>query len=107
MPRQRVIHYGAVDLEEFLKVNMYHLEFEHPVTSDLGWTKTRLTRFINEPENMQLKHVKQLSKFLFETEDKAGMLYTFFNCGKDRLTRPEIDAICSKIGEVPELQTAG
>lgn len=77
----------------FLRKNLTADEFNNPIFTKLGWTRHRLTRFCNTPEQMRFKDVLDLSVFLFGDRKKSYLLVERYNCGVSRITLAEKEVI--------------
>jgi hypothetical protein len=77
----------------FLKDNMRADEYQFPVFTKLGWTKTRLTRFENRPEAMRHRDVMDLAHFFWGDRSRAFELVERYNCGIERITLAEKEVI--------------
>jgi hypothetical protein len=98
MPRAQLI-YDQQTFEQFIQDNFSASDFLYPVASELGWTKTRLTQYCNNPKIIPLNKLYELADFLQQDEEQESFithLMNAFECGKDVMTGSEIDSIKAK-----------
>lgn len=85
----RLIKKGESTLVEFLMVNLSAKEFRYPFATDLGWSKKKLTRYCNHPDQMTGDAIKTLADFFTQGEPSEELemyLIEFFGCGANHVT---------------------
>lgn len=96
----RVVVYPET-FPQFLRGNLTKEEYAYPVFSKLGWTKTRLTRYENDPESMTFKHLLELAVFLTGDRRNAVQLVERYKCGAAKITINEKQVLTTYKNELP------
>ena len=84
---------GKKTFSQFLQETFTAQEYKHPIFSELGWTKTRLTQFERKPSKMRFKHVCELAEFIYCDRRHAYKLVETYGCGSANIVMDELAII--------------